>query len=467
MQQNVFNFVQLDTGAILNTVAECVGSTLGPNGKSVILGNGKKTFTTKDGVSVLRFIKSNDPYIQNVINVIRETSENALREAGDGTTSTVVIANELLKLLNSNSIDKNSFKEKIKAMISKIPTISEPLTSKNAKDLITTAVGNEKELIETLYDAFLKSEEYNLPITIEPAIGKNNETKLVDGIYLRAKIASQVFEDKEIVIPNPHIVCYAGIVETEKEVIKAIDKALSLGAKNMVIIANGYTEEALAIMSINHLRKTIDIRPLVVSGGDMLNNDVITLIAKALDAPVGGESFSTRLYDSFSELYTKVDVFRYDREAAVFEGIRANTDLSNEITLLEKELENAKDDTEMNKYLFLLSILKRKMIKVVIGANLENKLNELKDRADDAIHSLLNAKKSGVVKGGGEAYVLLNEKTIDSHLYESAFSVIRNKLGNISGGLDAAKTIEAVLKSSSELALLLHNVSYVVDVKIN
>ena len=466
MQQEFFNFLNVDTQAVLSQVAEVVGSTLGPNGKSVILGNGKKTFTTKDGVSVLRFISSQNPFIQNVINVIRETAENALREAGDGTTSTIILANELLKLLNSKYIDKNSFKEKINAMIEKLYEIAKPLTKENAKQLIETAVGNEKELVEVLYQAYLESEKHNLPITIEPALGKASSVKVMEGIYFKAKIASQLFENKEVIVNNPHIICYSGIVETEREVIKAIDKALSLGAKNMVIIANGYTEEALAIMSINHLKGTIHIVPLVVSGGDLHNNDIITLIAKSLDAEIGGESFSTRLYDSFTKLYDKVEVFRYDREAAVFEGIKANTNLSDEIAKYEKKLIEAKDDKDMNKYLFLLSILKRKMIKVIIGANLENKLNELKDRADDALHSLLNAKRSGVVKGAGETYILLNEKTKDNHIYENAFSVIRNKLGNITGGLDAAKTVEAVLKSSSELALLLHNVSFVVNVEI-
>ena len=466
MSQNLFNFVKPDVGAILNTVAITVGSTLGQNGKSIIVGNGEKTYTTKDGVSVLRFIHSNDPYIQNTINIIRETSENTLREAGDGTTSTVIVANAILQLISGGKVDKNQLKSKIKEMIEKIPTISEELTEKNIKLLIETAVGNEVELVNVLYEAYKKSEEHNVPITLEPTLGKSNRVDIIDGISFKSKIVSDIFNAKEVVMENPHVICYSGNIESEKEVIKAIDKCVSMGIKNVIIIANGYTEEALAIMSINHLQGTINLIPLMISSGDMHETEITNIIASSLDAEIGGESFSTRLYDSFTKPYDKVDNFRFNNNMATFEGIKANNDLSKEIDKYSKDLNNADDDDEMNKLLFIISMYKRKIVKAVISASIENKLNELKDRADDALQNIITAKENGVVKGSGEAYIKLNKITKDSVVFEKCFQAVNNILNKQSGGLDSAKTIEAVLRSSSELALLLNDVSFVINVEI-
>ena len=466
MSQKFFNFATSDNEAILHTIAKVVGSTLGPNGKSAIIGNGNKTYTTKDGVSVLRLISSEDNYIQNVINVIREASENTLKEAGDGTTSTIILADQLLQLIKGSRLSKADVRKKINDMISKIEDISSPLNDDNAKELIATAVGNEPELINVLYDAYKMSTEHDVPIIVETISGNGNKSEIIDGISFQANIVSNVFSKDEISIAEPHVICYAGNIESEKEVVKAIDKCLKMGIKDVVIIANGYAEEALAIMSINHLRGGINIVPLIVSGGDVHNNEVIEVIAKSLDCEIGGENFSMRLYDSFTQKYNKTSVFRFKDGKATFEDIKYTNDTTKLIKKYESQLSKAEDDYEMNKILFLLSMLKRKLVKAIIASPIKNKVNELKDRADDAIHNLITAKIHGVVKGSGMAYIELNRLTADSKTYDKCFYYINNLLKTVSGGLDSSKTIESVLRSSSELALLLDNVEYVIDVKL-
>lgn len=466
MSQKLFNFATSDNKAILHTIATIVGSTLGPNGKSVIIGNGEKTYTTKDGVSVLRLINSDDNYIQNVINIIREASENTLKEAGDGTTSTVILADQLLQLISAKRLSKVEVRKKINNMISKIKDISSPLNGDNAKELIATAVGNEPELINVLYDAYKMSNKYNVPIVVETMSGNENKSEIINGISFQANIVSNVFSKDEIVVVDPHVICYSGNIESEKEVVKAIDKCLKMGIKDVVIIANGYTEEALAIMSINHLRGGINIVPLIVSGGDVHNNEIIEVIAESLDAEIGGESFSMRLYDSFTKKYDKTSVFKFKDGKATFENIKYTNDTTKLIKKYEAQLDKTEDDYDMNKTLFLLSMLKRKLVKAVIASPIKNKINELKDRADDAIHNLITAKTHGVVKGSGIAYSELNRLTNDPNTYDKCFYYINNLLQSISGGLDSAKTIETVLRSASELALLLDNVEYVINVKL-
>jgi len=465
MQQNLFNFMEIDVANVLNTVSECVGSTLGPNGKVAILGNGEKSFTTKDGVSVLRIIRSSNQFVNNVVNIIKESAENTLREAGDGTTSTIIIANEMLKSLKLKNFSPEELKAKVNKMINAIDEISSELTDEKAKSLISTAVGNEQELSQVLYDAFILSNKDNLSITVETEIGAKTKAEVVDGIFFKAKVVAEMFEKNNNIIENPHIVCYSGTIETEKEVIKAIDKAKRLGVTDMIIIANRYSEEALSIMSINHLQGIINLVPIAVDGGDMHNNDIISVIANALCAEIGGEDFSSRLYDSFNEKYNKVKTFKYEKGKAVFEGVNCNKDVSEDIKKFMKKAKTANDDSEMNKFLFLSSLLKRKMVKVTIGANLNNKLNELKDRADDAVQSILTAKEFGIVPGAGMGYIRLNSLTSNADKFGDVFSIINKKVGDSSNAVDSAKVIKAVLLSSCDLALLLNNTRYVLHVE--
>jgi len=64
---NVFNFQKLDVVAVMEMITEYVGSTLGPNGNYIVVGNNKYTTTTKDGVSVLRLVASDSPHINNLL----------------------------------------------------------------------------------------------------------------------------------------------------------------------------------------------------------------------------------------------------------------------------------------------------------------------------------------------------------------------------------------------------------------
>lgn len=465
-QQHFINAFPIDTLSVINMVKDVVGSTLGPKGNVVILGNGDKTHTTKDGVSVLRLIRSENDFVNNVINIIREGAENTLRIAGDGTTSTIIIAAKMLEHLKSEKITKEALKDKVKAMLEKIPDIKEDLNDKKAKSLIYTATGGERELAQTILKAYEISEKEDLAMVVEPQIGAENSVEVINGIFFKAKVVSEVFEKKNNHMYHPHVVCYSGTIETEKEVIKAIDKALKMGVKDMIIIANKYTEEALSIMTINQLQGVINIMPLAVAGGDMHNNDIISLIAKALGAEVGGEDLSTRLYDAFTKKYDLCEKFIYENGKAVFQNIKADTDLSEDIEKFKKKMLSSEDDEDLNKYLFLMSMLKRKMVKITIGSNINNKLLELKDRADDTIQSILSAKESGVVKGAGEAYIQLNDLTHDSGKFIDIFSSIRNIVGDVNTeAIDSAKVIEAVISSAAELALLLANTSYVVNIQ--
>ena len=79
-------------------LSENVGSTLGPRGHTVLIGEkGKRPIITKDGVTVAQFVKSDNPFEQLAIDVIKQSSVQTNVEAGDGTTTSTIIANAIFK----------------------------------------------------------------------------------------------------------------------------------------------------------------------------------------------------------------------------------------------------------------------------------------------------------------------------------------------------------------------------------
>ena len=464
--QNVFNFTQgVNVVSVMDQITKVVGSTLGPNGKyNVINVPGRGVHTTKDGVTCLRYLESNDDYINAIISIIKEASENTLKKAGDGTTSTILIANELLKGLTNGTIKEDKLKTKVQDMITELPSLTKKVTEETIKKVIFTSVAGDKELSNLIYEAYSHSDRgHNISVFTE--LGQKSNVEIINGISFNVAPASESFNRENIQMNNPLVVAYSGIIESEREVVEFIEVAKKHNYKDIVILSTAYSEEALSVFSINHAQNVINVLPLVVSGGGLVQNkDLVSILSATTGIPMLGQEFASYLYDfNFDEVNVPEKIL-YNNKVITIEGIK--TDLP--YKLIEEytnKLKSAKSDKEMNLMSFILSILKRKMVKVTIGANIESKIKELKDRVDDALHSIRNAFEYGIVKGAGQTYIELNNKTSDSIIYEKIFSVIQKQIGVLKRQdevFDSVKVIEYVLKSSLELSLLLNNISGVI-----
>src|SRR5258706_14256262 len=77
----------------MNQLADAVGVTLGPKGRSVVLEKkwGAPTIT-KDGVSVAKDIELEDPYERIGAELVKDVAKKTDDVAGDGTTTATVLA---------------------------------------------------------------------------------------------------------------------------------------------------------------------------------------------------------------------------------------------------------------------------------------------------------------------------------------------------------------------------------------
>ena len=93
-------------------LAKAVKSTLGASGKCVIYEDGRgKPVVTKDGVTVAESVVLFDP-VENIgATLIKEAAQNTVKEAGDGTTTATVLAEALIKKVNSEKYHKASIRE--------------------------------------------------------------------------------------------------------------------------------------------------------------------------------------------------------------------------------------------------------------------------------------------------------------------------------------------------------------------
>jgi chaperonin GroEL len=82
----------------IDTLADAVANTMGPGGQNVLLETqAGMPIITKDGVTVAKSIELEDSELNLVARTIREAADQTNREAGDGTTTSTVLAREIFK----------------------------------------------------------------------------------------------------------------------------------------------------------------------------------------------------------------------------------------------------------------------------------------------------------------------------------------------------------------------------------
>jgi hypothetical protein len=142
-----------------------------------------------------------------------------------------------------------------------------------------------------------------------------------------------------------------------------------------------------------------------------------------------------------------------------------DSSVASEITELalhhEYKLRSVKTDEERDMLKMLISILKKRMISVVVGGNTISSITERKDRADDCINSVELALLGGVVPGGGAAYTGMGSGCGCSTDIESAVEKVSLLIngGNSSGSnqktLDPTIVATIVAEQAIELAFTL------------
>src|SRR5271169_4997067 len=84
----------------MKDISDLVGNALGPGGKVTLLESDHQDISdriSKDGISVFLSMAHQSPYKHSIIEVARSCSLRTANEAGDGTTTTAVLANELIR----------------------------------------------------------------------------------------------------------------------------------------------------------------------------------------------------------------------------------------------------------------------------------------------------------------------------------------------------------------------------------
>ena len=204
---------------------DAVSATLGPKGRNVVLQRDGEFVSTKDGVSVAKEINLENALENAGAQMVKQVSAETNEEAGDGTTTSTVLAYNILNLgfqrveKGANPIDlKRGMDLAVKDVVSRLVQKSHDISSKaEILSVASISANNDTHVGNLIADAMDRVGTEGV-ITVEDSNTTNDELEVVEGMQFDRGYLSPHF------ITNQQEM----IAQLENPVILSVDKNLPI-----------------------------------------------------------------------------------------------------------------------------------------------------------------------------------------------------------------------------------------------
>ena len=412
---------KLQTG--IDKLADAVVATLGPNGRNVVIFRGAQEApqSTKDGVTVAKSFLLDDPSEELGVLLIKQAAVKTAEKAGDGTTTSTLLAREMIKkglshLDNGeNAVEiKRQIESAIKEVTSELrSSVSEDISSEDQLEQIATISANNDPETGKLIAQSIDKVGLEGVVHIEESKTGDTYLETVEGMQFDRGYKSPYFvtdnNTMSCTLDNPAILILDQRLNTVKELLPIL-QAVSAQGKSLLVIAEDIDNEALATLIVNKMRGTVNV--CAVKAPDF--GDRRKLVLEDIANLTGGVVFSKdkgMQLDKFSwDWFGEARIATITKEQTTIVDGKGDADaISKRVDELQEQIQKSKTPYEQEQLQNRLSKFVGGVAIVHVGGSTETEMLERKDRVDDALHATKAAIEEGIVPGGGKALLVARE----------------------------------------------------------
>jgi|TARA_B110000046_G_scaffold185745_1_gene229020 chaperonin GroEL len=432
----------------LDTLADAVKVTLGPKGRNVLLQKQHgQPHITKDGVSVAKEIELEDVFENMGAQLVKEVASKTNDEAGDGTTTATVLAQDIARL-GFEAVENGANPMELKKGIERAVGIVTEELGKQAivvgsdhdkiKQIATISANNDSIIGELIADAFQKVGTDGV-ITVEESKGIQTSMELVEGMqfdkgFLSAHFVSNT-EKMNCDLENPYILLYDGRLSNMNDILTLLE-GISGENKPILIIADDVEGELLGTLVVNKLRGTLKVCAVKSPAFGDRKKEMMQDIALLTGGTFITSDLGLKIEEATLDMLGTAEKVTIGKESTtIVNGAGNSDDIGVRIEEIKSQIENTDSDYDKEKLQERLAKLSGGVAVLYIGAGSEVEMKEKKDRVDDALHATRAGIEEGIVEGGGIALLKIQETLGDAPLDESdsfqqGFNIIRTSLAS-------------------------------------
>ena len=439
----------------IDILADAVVSTLGPNGRNVVISNPQGVpQSTKDGVTVAKSITLSDPNQELGVQLVKQAAIKTAEKAGDGTTTSTLLAREMVKAgLNALNNNENAvqIKRDIDSTVEEVVNnlrnnISEDISGEEQLEQIATISANNDPETGKLISTAIEKVGLEGVVHIEESRTGETYLETVEGLQFERGYKSPYFvtnnSNMTATLDNPLILIADQKLTQVKELLPVLE-AVSAQAKSLLIIAEDIDNEALATLIVNKMRGTMKV--CAVKAPDF--GDRRKLVLEDIAITTGGVVFDKQKgmkLDKFSwEWFGEARTVTIEKEqTTIVDGKGGIEQIEARVEELQQQINKATTPFEIEKLQERLAKFTGGVAIIHVGGNTETEMKEKKDRVDDALHATKAAIEEGIIPGGGTALLYassgLEAKTTGAQIVIEACTKPFNQI-LVNAGHDSVK----------------------------
>ena len=440
----------------VDALADAVKVTLGPKGRNVVI---DKKFgapqVTKDGVTVAKEIELEDRFQNMGAQMVREVASKTNDQAGDGTTTATVLAQEIISVglknvtAGANPMDlKRGIDKAVETVVADLKKQTQEVGEDMAKveQIATTSANNDAFIGKLIAEAMGKVKKEGV-ITVEEAKGTQTEVKVVEGMQFDRGYISPYFmtnpDKMEAVLESPKILITDKKLSSMKDLLPILEP-IARDGKSLLIIAEDVEGEALTTLVVNRLRGTLKVAAVKAPGFGDRRKEMLQDIATLTGGQVISEERGFTLENTTPDMLGNADKVTIDKENTTIVNGKGNKEaIAERVAQIHKQIEKTTSDYDREKLQERLAKLAGGVAVLYVGAASEVEMKEKKDRVEDALNATRAAVEEGIIPGGGVAFI----RAIDS------LKAIKGENEDEQTGINiVAKAIESPLRTIAENA---------------
>jgi chaperonin GroEL len=454
----------------IETLANAVKVTLGPRGRNVAI---ERSFgaprVTKDGVTVAKEIELDNKFENMGAQLVREVASKTSYQAGDGTTTAVVLAHAIVRdgakavAAGMNPMDlKRGIDRAVETVIAELKKNARKVTSNVEIAQVAAISANGDTEIGRHLAAAMERVGNDGVITVEEGTGLETELEFVEGIQFNRSYISPYFitnRDKmRVDMQDAYILISEKKLSSLNELLPLLEKVVQ-AAKPLLIIADNVEPEVTAALVVNKLRGSIKVAAVKAPAYGDLRKAILQDIAVMTGGTAISEDLGLKLEDVSLDTLGRTKKVMIDKEnTTIIGGAGSRADIEARIAEIKAQLAETPSDYDREKLQERLARLAGGVAVIRVGGATEAEVREKKDRVDNAMHATRAAVEEGILPGGGVALLraskALRKLTGDNNDETAGVRIVRKAITwparqiAINAGADGSMVIAKILENS-------------------
>jgi len=428
----------------LNKLADAVKVTLGPRGRTVVLGRpyGGPT-VINSGVAVAREVELDDPIENLGARMLREVAARTSELAGDGTTTATVLAqamvNEGLKFVAAGHDPmgiKRGIDLAVERIVERLKSQSRPCgTAQEIAQVGTISANGEAAIGDLIAEAMGKVGNSGV-IKAEDARGMESELEVVEGLQFDRGYLSPYFindaEKQRVVLDDAFVLIHDKSISAVRDLLPLLEEVIKAN-KPLLVIAEDVTGEALATLVVNAVRGVLKVSAAKAPGFGERRAALLQDIAIVTGGKVISEEMGLSLDKATLEQLGRTRRIESDKDNTTLIGSAGDAaQIRARIAALKTERERASSDYDREKLDERIAKLSGGVALIRVGASTELEMKEKKSRVEDALHATRAAVAEGIGPGGGiallRAAAALDELKAENLAQQCGLDTVRRAL---------------------------------------